>query len=386
MTPSENASEIFWDSTNNTENGLAEISIEDNPLFVDSDTEDRNYKHTLKLELLQNPINDENLSDDTLRKIPMDDNNESINSDIEDENYKLNLRSKLLINSNHNSHYSGEGQSTQKSYDLKILKVELKKLPDKEYVNAKDSNRKDYNSRRSLQLKKKPKNKELFSCPKGCGGKFYFARTLRKHLTKVCGYSARYQCPRCEYKKKNRYEVTKHIKRRHESEQYSIFPIDLWGINTAPLHNASCDEDAMEKLMKTKLLESIQFSNADSEIKISNVSSLATRDDVKPNVNELALVKNPFEKDLKLPCTNKCGAMCKNLYSLNSHIRYECQKLRFKCPYCASRSKYSRNILSHVKLLHSERSEFAIDTLTKRIFGSSDQIRRSERLSAAQIT
>lgn len=396
MTASENNSEAFWDSTISNANNLAEISIEDNPLLFDSDMEESNYKRTIKLELLENFHRQENLSTNPFSKSTFEDSRIQIGAvdpNFEDENFKVNLQSKLFKTSNF-PHVN----NLQKPYDLKILKVELMKLPDSQLPITKDLSKKFHSAekrssrhRANNKRKSKSQSKELI-CPKRCGKKFFFASSLKKHLHKVCGYSTRYKCPKCRYKKANRYEVVRHIKRQHD--ELSINPVDLWAArNSSPSLNSSDvddddddDEETMEKLMKKQVIKSIQFRNADSEIKISNVSSLATMDDVKPNIDELSLVKNPFEGDAKLPCTNKCGTICKSVYSLNSHIRYECQKLRYKCPYCTSRSKYTRNILSHVKLLHNDRSEYAIDTVTKRILGTSDNIRRSERLSAAQIT
>lgn len=81
--------------------------------------------------------------------------------------------------------------------------------------------------------------------------------------------------------------------------------------------------------------------------------------------------KNPLSAMKKFPCPNNCGSSYKNIRSLRGHCKFECgQGPRFKCPYCEVRSKYSRNILSHVRFLHPHKETYSIDVVTKKTFGN----------------
>lgn len=300
---------------------------------------------------------------------------------------KMDFKLNFLRYSNHGNELSNPSKSIQKNYDLKILKVDLVKLPDLKPVIRKARRR--MNPPRS----RVPKTNFL-TCPNRCGKVFYFNRTLNKHLETVCGKTPRYACPQedCPHRHKHRYMVLRHVRTHHP--QHEVTAIDLCDVSiNEPLENVQSiitdpfeDEDTKEKWMKQNLLKSIKYWNADSEIKISNVSSLASPEDIKPEKKQLHLVKNPLQRESKHSCPNNCGRVYKNQNTLKSHVQYECQQNpRFKCPYCTIHSKYSRNILHHVRVLHKDRESYAIDIVTKKIFGNIRR-RQSERLcNAAKV-
>ena len=321
----------------------------------------------------------------------------SVHSDSETDdyqNYKLKLKSQLSnLNpiESHENDFINSSNSMQQKFQLKILKVDLMKLPDiKPIINKPNVKRIDKKKSRRLKPRKSHHVRKLsLECPNKCGKVFNYNRTLCKHLETVCGLKSRYKCPYCEHYNKHRYLVVRHVRIHHPYLKETVIDQcnpninETIGNDLEPVKMENFDdEDTKEKLTKANLLESIKYWNADSEIKISNVSSLASLEDIKPEIKELVLVKNPLQRKKKLPCPNNCGRIFKYFNRLNSHVKFECEQIpRFKCPYCQVHSKFSRNILSHVKLLHHDREIYAIDTVTNKLFGNN--LRQSERLSNA---
>ena len=309
---------------------------------------------------------------------------------------KLNFKSKFSQSSNYGNPEM-PSKSIQKNYDLKILKVDLVKLPDMKLPEVKPSNVKPVikKTRRRVNPPKGYVQKTKFLiCPNRCGKIFYFNRTLSKHLETVCGNTPRYACPHCPHRHKHRYMIVRHVKSHHPHFEATVIDLcdgnadvnNSFENNQSNINDTFEEEDTKERLMKQKLLKCIKYLNADSEIKISNVSSLACTEDIKPEVKQLQFVKNPLQRESKLACPNSCGRFFKNSNTLKSHVQYDClQKPRFKCPYCEIHSKYSRNILHHVRGLHKDRESYAIDIVTKKIFGNIRR-RQSERLcNAAKV-
>lgn len=90
--------------------------------------------------------------------------------------------------------------------------------------------------------------------------------------------------------------------------------------------------------------------------------------------------RNPANGTKKFPCPNNCGSSYKNIRSLRGHCKFECgQGPRFKCPYCNFLSKYSRNIISHVKFLHPQNDVYSIDVITKKTFGNIKKLTPSNK-------
>ena len=205
------------------------------------------------------------------------------------------------------------------------------------------------------------KKQQYIECPNNCGSVFYYKHTLNRHLDYVCGKAPRYKCPHCNHYCRQQWNLYKHVKERHPHR--NVYAIDI--LRGKPIYPPELGSEPIHSKLANN-------ENQESRIKIINVSSLVRPSHQALVSNTRNLVKRPIKRDNKpFPCTNKCGSSYKNIQSMRAHVEFECgQQPRFKCPYCDLRSKYSRNILSHVKILHVQQEIYGIDVVTKKTFGN----------------
>lgn len=58
-------------------------------------------------------------------------------------------------------------------------------------------------------------------------------------------------------------------------------------------------------------------------------------------------------KDVLVVCPQNCGKTYKSVYSLNKHLKYECNKPpQFRCLFCEKMAKRPDNLKTHMRLVH----------------------------------
>lgn len=218
--------------------------------------------------------------------------------------------------------------------------------------------------------KRQPK-KLYLECPNKCGSVFFYRHTLNRHLEFVCLQEPRYKCPYCSLCCKQQWNLLRHVKHRHPHR--SIYAIDIMRGKPVQLSGSNSEP-----------VKIIHNEGMESGIKISSVASLVNNESVQPHAPQVRkVVKNVMKRDKPFPCPNMCGSSYKNIRSMRAHVEFECgQSPRFRCPYCTRYSKYSRNILTHVKLLHPEKECYSIDVVTKKTFGNIKKSSKKKMLAA----
>ena len=190
------------------------------------------------------------------------------------------------------------------------------------------------------------KKKLYLKCPNKCGIVFFYRHTLKRHLEFDCLQKSRYKCPYCNHCCKLKSYLPRHVKHRHPHR--NIYAIDL--MRNKPVHISDFNSDPI------RIIHNSIVDNENIQSRVSQVRKV---------------VENVIEGEKPFPCPNKCGSAYKNMRSMRAHVEFECgQGPRFVCPYCTTQSKYSRNILTHVKLLHPQKESYAIDVITKKTFGN----------------
>ncbi|TGZ50671.1 Zinc finger protein [Temnothorax longispinosus] len=150
-----------------------------------------------------------------------------------------------------------------------------------------------------------------FSCPNpNCRSVFELKIKLHRHL-RHCDMKPKFMCPYCDYMSKFKADTQRHIRAKHK--KWCVYVIDI------------------------------------------------ERNTVY-NKGPITYPRKRFKKLAKFPCPNSnCRSAFGYKANLQKHLRYCCQKPRFKCPYCHYGSKRKTDIKRHIHSKHKNRYVYIID-------------------------
>ncbi|XP_051168309.1 zinc finger protein 91-like [Leptopilina boulardi] len=164
------------------------------------------------------------------------------------------------------------------------------------------------------------KNKNIFNCPNNCGSSFIQKITLDRHLKFTCGQPLRYRCPYCDMSSRIRNCINIHVKARHPNLKNYV--IDMSTTKT---------EIQFEEDFNSPIIQKVEpIWNEEQEIKILNVSSLATMDikheyDTSNDDYDDNSFNNISQRKRHV-CPNNCGNSYKHEHTLKVHLQFGCNR------------------------------------------------------------
>ncbi|XP_057329558.1 B-cell CLL/lymphoma 6 member B protein-like isoform X4 [Microplitis mediator] len=186
-------------------------------------------------------------------------------------------------------------------------------------------------------------------CP-NCRKIYIHKRTYMKHINFECGDNPRFLCCYCDYK--NNRKTVPRIRLTNRGRQFST-PELLNAEKYYYCENKNCNRAFKNRRHRNYHMK--HFCGKPPRFKCGYCTHTSYFNNRRVSIRRRRrLAKKKFDKKKAYSCENSnCNRSFKTIYSLNAHIKYECNKLpRFQCNYCDYKSYRFSNIKRHSARIH----------------------------------